>query len=330
MSTGALVISLDFELFWGMRDKRTLEEYGAHIRGVRSALPRMLEAFERHAVKATFATVGLLYHHDRNALLRSVPSVRPSYQKAALSPYNGHLDTLGANEQEDPYHYGASLIRLLLEHPQHEVACHTFSHYYCLEEGQTAEQFREDMRAAERAAGAFGVTRRSLVFPRNQFNAAYLALCREEGMMAYRGNETSWLYAARNASEESLFRRGLRLLDTWLPLSGANVHAWPTRGELPVNVPSSRFLRPFDPRTALLEPIKLRRITSAMDRAAAEGRIFHLWWHPHNFGAHLEQNMRLLDQVLAHYGRLHDRQGMTSMTMQEVAVMALNRSTNRN
>jgi peptidoglycan/xylan/chitin deacetylase (PgdA/CDA1 family) len=330
MSTGAFVISLDFELFWGMRDKRTLEEYGAHIRGVRSALPRMLEAFERHGVKATFATVGLLYHSERNELLRSIPGVRPSYHNAALSPYNGHMDTLGADEMEDPCHYGASLIRLLLEHPQHEVACHTFSHYYCLEEGQTAEQFREDLRAAERAAKVFGVERRSLVFPRNQFNEAYLAICQEEGIVAYRGNETSWMYAARNAEKESLFRRGLRLLDTWVPLSGANVHALPIGKERPVNVPASRFLRPFHPRTALFEPLKLRRISTGMDRAAERGGMYHLWWHPHNFGAHLEQNMRLLDQVLAHFGRLHDRQGMRSMTMEEVAVMALDRSTNRN
>jgi peptidoglycan/xylan/chitin deacetylase (PgdA/CDA1 family) len=326
MTTGAFVISLDFELFWGMRDKRTLTDYGANIRGARAALPRMLEVFEQYGVKATFATVGLLYHHDRNALLRSVPSVRPSYQRTALSPYNGHLDTLGANEQEDPYHYGANLIRLLLEHPQHEVACHTFSHYYCLEPGQTAAEFREDLRAAERAAKFFGVERRSLVFPRNQFNAAYLAICREEGIVAYRGNETSWLYAARNAEEESLFRRSLRLLDTWLPVSGANVHAFPARNELPVNVPASRFLRPFAPRTAFLEPLKRRRITAAMDRAAASGGIYHLWWHPHNFGKHLEENMRMLESILVHFSRLHERGVMRSMTMGEVATCALERS----
>jgi peptidoglycan/xylan/chitin deacetylase (PgdA/CDA1 family) len=323
MSTGAFVISLDFELFWGMRDKRTLEEYGAHIRGVRSALPRMLEAFERYGVKATFATVGLLYHSERSELLRSIPAVRPSYRRTVLSPYNGHLGTLGSNEQEDPHHYGASLIRLLLEHPQHEVACHTFSHYYCLEEGQTGEQFREDLRAAERAAKVFGVERRSLVFPRNQFNAAYLAICREEGIVAYRGNETSWLYAARNAEEESLFRRGLRLLDTWLPLSGANVHAIPAGNELPVNVPASRFLRPFDPRTAFLEPLKIRRITTAMDRAAAKRAIYHLWWHPHNFGTHLERNLRTLERILAHFCILQERDGMRSMTMEEVATESL-------
>jgi hypothetical protein len=32
---GAFVISLDFELFWGVRDKRTISGYGPNILGVR-------------------------------------------------------------------------------------------------------------------------------------------------------------------------------------------------------------------------------------------------------------------------------------------------------
>jgi hypothetical protein len=31
---GALVISLDFELLWGVRDKRTIADYGPNILGV--------------------------------------------------------------------------------------------------------------------------------------------------------------------------------------------------------------------------------------------------------------------------------------------------------
>ena len=32
---GYFVISLDFELFWGVRDKRTIEAYGKSIRNVK-------------------------------------------------------------------------------------------------------------------------------------------------------------------------------------------------------------------------------------------------------------------------------------------------------
>lgn len=320
MATGAFVISLDFELFWGMRDKRTIESYGPHIIGVRHALPRMLEAFDRHDVKATFATVGLLFFEKKEELLRALPGERPSYASAHLSPYNGHLDGIGADEASDPYHYGASLIRLIQRHPSHEIACHTFSHYYCLERGQTEAQFAADLQAARQAASAFGIELKSFVFPRNQYNQRYLGICAAHGITSYRGNERSWLYAGRNQEDESKFRRAFRLMDTWFNLSGHNCHPLPTAGAaLPVDLPSSRFLRPYSERFRILEGMKLRRITRAMDHAARTGTLFHLWWHPHNFGANLEQNMDMLEKILEHYSDLHRRYGFRSSTMQEVS-----------
>ncbi len=320
MAPGAFVISLDFELFWGMRDKRTIEGYGTNIVGVRKALPRMLEAFDKHGVKATFATVGLLFFEKKEELLRALPAERPSYANAHLSPYNGHLQGIGVDEASDPYHYGASLIRLIQQHPAQEIACHTFSHYYCLERGQTEAQFAADLQAAKEAARTFGIELKSFVFPRNQYNARYLGICAAHGMSTYRGNERNWLYAGRNQEDESKFRRAFRLLDTWSNLSGHNCHPLPQPGAaLPMDLPSSRFLRPYSPRYKALEGLKLRRITKAMDHAARTGTLFHLWWHPHNFGANLEQNMDLLERILAHYTSLHRTYGFQSLTMAELA-----------
>ena len=320
MAQGAFVISLDFELFWGMRDKRTIEGYGANILGVRQALPRMLDAFDAHGVKATFATVGLLFFDRKDDLMRSLPELKPGYTTRDLSPYNGHIDAIGADELNDPYHYGASLIHEIKKHPAHEIACHTFSHYYCLENGQTEAEFAADLRAAMNAAHSFGIDLKSFVFPRNQYNERYLDICKEHGIVAYRGNERGWLYRARNKEDESQFRRALRLLDTWFDLSGPNVHPIPTENStLPVNLPSSRFLRPYNSRYRLLDGLKLRRITRAMDHAAKTGTLFHLWWHPHNFGSDLEENLRMLERILAHYDRLHQDHGFESCSMSELA-----------
>ncbi len=324
MTKGAFVISLDFELFWGMRDKRTIEGYGANIRGVRTALPRMLNAFDTHGVKATFATVGLLFFEKKVDLEKGLPAVRPAYANKDLSPYNGHINGIGADEASDPYHFGASLIRTIQQHPAHEIACHTFSHYYCLEAGQTEAEFAADLEAAQHAARAFGLELKSFVFPRNQYNARYLGICKEHGIIAFRGNERSWLYHGRNKEDESLFRRAFRLLDTWISVSGHNCHPLPAKGSaLPVDLPSSRFLRPYNSRYALLDGLKLRRITSAMDHAARTSTLFHLWWHPHNFGSDLDRNMDMLERILAHYDRLHRDHGFESMTMNELAQRAV-------
>jgi len=57
-----------------------------------------------------------------------------------------------------------------------------------------------------------------------------------------------------------------------------------------------------------------------MTRAAQQGADYHLWWHPHNFGSYTEENIELLDAIIAHYQELRGRYGMASMTMTEAAV----------
>src|SRR5262249_46450134 len=86
-----------------------------------------------------------------------------------------------------------------------------------------------------------------------------------------------------------------------------------------VNVPASRFLRPCVPPLAPLDSLRLSRITSAMEAAAQSGAVYHLWWHPHNFGLNIEKNIAFLDAILTHYAMLHDRYGMKSANMGDFA-----------
>jgi hypothetical protein len=58
---GKFVISLDFELMWGMRDKHTVETYGKNIAAVHEIIPKLLEKFNSYNIKATFATVGFCF-----------------------------------------------------------------------------------------------------------------------------------------------------------------------------------------------------------------------------------------------------------------------------
>jgi hypothetical protein len=85
------------------------------------------------------------------------------------------------------------------------------------------------------------------------------------------------------------------------------------------DVPASAFLRPYDPARKRLEPLRLARLRSGMRDAAKHGRIFHLWWHPHNFSQHQSENFAVLERVLDEFDRLADAQGMQSLTMADVA-----------
>src|SRR3546814_13796157 len=81
-----------------------------------------------------------------------------------------------------------------------------------------------------------------------------------------------------------------------------------------MNVRSSRFLRPYKPGLKSLEEMRLSRICRAMRQAAISGSVFHLWWHPHNFGADIAENMAFLRRILESYRQLADEYGMTSAT----------------
>lgn len=317
--TGKLVISLDFELYWGVRDKLSLENYRANLLGVRQAIPALLKLFAEYNIHATWATVGFLFFENRAELLAGLPDLKPKYTNPALSNYE-HIAAIGPNEQEDLFHYAPSLIKMISAAPGQELATHTLSHYYCLEKGQTVDTFKADLGAALTVARRHDLILESLVFPRNQYNSQYVAASAEVGIKAYRGNPSSWLYQASDDQGQSLPRRGLRLLDSYLNLTGH--HCYPLEASQatgPRNIGASRFLRPYSRRLKALEPLRLRRITGGLTQAAKTGAVYHLWWHPHNFGINLAENLAFLRRILEHYARLQEKYGMESLSMGEMA-----------
>lgn len=318
---GNLVISLDFELMWGVRDVVTPATYGEHIRGVHTALPGILEHFKRFKIKGTFAAVGFLFFENKEEMLSGLPLVKPQYNDANLSPYGDYIEKLvGPGPEVDPYHFGLHLIKQIQQTPGQEVGTHTFSHYYCLEPGQTVTDFEHDLQAAISIAQKRGIQLTSIIFPRNQVNDQYLDVCSRLGIISYRSNEESWIYKARNAKEETLLRRTFRLLDAYVNVSGhhcySNDYMW---GEKMINIPSSRFLRPYSKRLRWLESLRLERILASMTFAAKNKLTYHLWWHPHNFGINQVQNFAFLTKILEHYTYLHDSYGFSSITMSELA-----------
>jgi len=316
---GTLVISLDFELYWGVRDKKNLDIYQDNLLGVRAVVPRLLNLFDKYKVHATWATVGFLFLKDRQELIQVLPKNKPNYSNVKLSPYT-YLEKIGCNEAEDPFHYASSLIDMVASFPTQEIGTHTFSHYYCLEKGQTADTFREDLKTAIKVAKNRNIDIKSIVFPRNQFNKEYIDICKENGLLAYRGNQLSWLYKATSQEDESSLRRALRLIDAYLNISGHNCYSIKEIPKaVPADIRSSRFLRPYSKKMKLGESLRLKRILSDLTYAAKKGLIYHLWWHPHNFGTNTEENFSFLEKILEHYLQLQNKYEIQSLNMGELA-----------
>ncbi|MDB5198170.1 MAG: polysaccharide deacetylase family protein [Chitinophagaceae bacterium] len=319
METGHFVISLDFEIYWGVRDIIQIAQYKDNLLGVRKAIPAMLELFSKYNISATFATVGFLFFDNKQELLNGLPGKIPAYRNTILSPYQGHFNDVGDNEKEDPFHFAPSLIQQIQQYKQ-EIGCHTFSHYYCLEDGQTIEDFQADLDAAKRIAAKKDISLKSFVFPRNQYNQAYLNICKQEGITSFRGNEKSKLFSSKNHGRTTAFRRPFRLIDAYFNLSGYNCYSEKDMiATEPVNIPASRFLRPYSKKLASLDTLRLKRITSSMTHAARNKLMYHLWWHPHNFGINIEKNLEFLEKILIHYKKLSDQYNFTSLSMARLA-----------
>ena len=56
-----------------------------------------------------------------------------------------------------------------------------------------------------------------------------------------------------------------------------------------------------------------------MTYAAKNNEAYHLWWHPHNFGINLPQNLLFLESILIHFVFLKKEYGMESKTMRAIA-----------
>jgi peptidoglycan/xylan/chitin deacetylase (PgdA/CDA1 family) len=316
---GALVVSLDFELAWGAR-RPAANGYAVNLFGSRVAIPQLLSLFERYGIAATWATVGFLFARSREELITSSPPdrARPTYVDSDLDPYRV---AIGENEVDDPLSYAPSLIERIRRTPWQEVATHTFSHYYCSEPGQTAEMFRADLEAARAIAERWGIGITSIVFPRNQHNPAYDPILLGLGISAYRGTPRAWMWGTgRSRPTAILVRRAARLTDSYVSLSGQGTVPWSEvlQPSGLSDVRASCFLRPVSPSIPAQGFFLLRRIRRSLRNAALRGEIYHLWWHPHNFGLHVAENLALLEAILEEFARLREEFGMMSLAMRDV------------
>jgi peptidoglycan/xylan/chitin deacetylase (PgdA/CDA1 family) len=343
---GIFTISLDFELHWGGFEKWPLRvtnskskvpvvsnrasanlkpeirNYNEYFLNTRNVIPKMLTLFEKYNVHVTWATVGMLMHESKKELLDHAPAIRPTYETENLSAYH-YIDQvgIGASEEDDPFHFASSLVKQIINTPHQELGTHTFSHFYCNEAGQTVDQFRADLQAAQRAAAKFNQRLTSLVFPRNQFNDAYLKVCYEEGITSVRSNPLDWFWKINSTQDEGMWKRLNRGMDAYLPIGTKNTYslnAINVRESFPVCLPASRLLRPYNPKEFLLNEFKVQRIKNEMSRAAKNGEVYHLWWHPHNFGNYPEQSLKALEKILRHYSECRSKWNMQSMNMGEI------------
>ncbi len=319
--TGKFIISLDYELHWGFFDLISLNESKSRLNNVNFVIDKLLEMSDAHQIKLTFATVGFLFAKDKADALNYIPNRKPEYQDQSLDAYELYNNISSSHLK---YYFANETVQRIKNHTDHELGTHTFSHYYCSENGQSIEDFKSDLSAAITIAQGNANTQiESIVFPRNQTHPDYVDICQSMGIKAYRGN--CWFNFNNSSKKLSILdigRIGLRVLDTYINISGSNsfnLEKFNSKDASIINIPASRFLRPYHKKLKFAEPLKIKRILKGMTKAAKQGKVYHLWWHPHNFAEDIEENFKNLKRIYQHYSELKKAYNFESYTMSETA-----------
>ena len=318
LDSGIFNISLDFELHWGCFEHMVLNEpQQQYFRNTLDAIPEMLKIFSDGNIHVTWAIVGMLYSCDKTAWVKNKPAILPTFDNPNVSAYKW-IEQHGFYSEKDPFHFAPVLIEKIKCTPNQEIATHTYAHYFCLESGQTREQFKADIEMACRIAEENGNKIRSLVFPRNQFNHQYLSVCTEAGITAIRSSPDIWYWEPATGS--TFMKRFFRAGDAYLKFQPIKIvylkNITIVNGE-PISLPATRLYRPWKAGQPLQNRLKMRRILNEMTAVAKKKAYYHLWWHPHNFGNNPQECLDELRQIVQHYNELNKKYHFRSMTMNE-------------
>jgi peptidoglycan/xylan/chitin deacetylase (PgdA/CDA1 family) len=315
-SGSIFIISLDFELYWGVFEKQKIEDKLIYFQNTRSAIPKILSIFDHYQIRATWAAVGMLMAENWEEWKYLNPQIKPQYDNKNLNPYR--LYQLYKNRLDLSYcFFTPELLQLINQQEGQEIATHTYSHYYCQEPGQMEKEFSYDLEAVINASKRLGLPSPvSLVFPRNQIKDSYLKICKTYGISIVRSNPNDWYW--ENIHHETILKKIFRTGDAFFPTGHRKYFSKEelclTEGVL--LIPASRFLRPVSEKK-ILNKLRLQRVLNEMEQAAKRKMCYHLWWHPHNFGNYPQESISDLIVIMEKYKSLNNKYGMQSYAMKD-------------
>jgi hypothetical protein len=308
---GSFMLSLDTELAWGGVHDRSYLRRSHLFEGTRNAIARLIVLLERYEIRATWAVVGHLFLDKCGPVngTKHYEVVRPTYSWMQGDWFDGDPCT---NLENAPFWYAPDIVENILNcrTPQ-EIGCHGFSHIIAGDPGCSPECFESELKASQAAARQWGITLKSFVFPRNSIG--HLDVLATNGFTSYRGVLPRWHDRLTGPA-----KRVGRMLDNTLPVPTTT--AMPQHTEGLWNLPATCFYLHREGWARRI-PIGMRvqKANLGMRRAANDGSLFHLWFHPFNLASDPDGLLRGLESIFEEVARLRDSGKLENPTMGELA-----------
>ena len=251
---GGLVVSIDFELYWGYRQQqqKPLSENQIEV-----DLNRLKALLDRHNIYSTWAIVGELGASDSEIQVQN----------------NSDNSTLYRQREWIKNH--------LLNDPKVEIGSHSSRHIFYQE--ITAEQVRADLTNAYAQLHNLDTTGSTIVYPRNQYDANILSMTERAGFQLYRATQSPWWLQSSKYSTERKLVRLFKHVSEFIPQDRSV--RWTIKNDHFVGMSDSRFFRlfPEGPIGDLFTKLYRSIIQYELQRSLSQRRFYHIWFHPHNF-----------------------------------------------
>ncbi len=310
------VISLDFELIWGVIDSKKYALYKTYVKKVPTIVEKLLLLFEKHNISATWATVGLMMCESKEEMLYRLPDLGGLFSDKRLD-VRDYIRSNVRSKADDHLHYGLKLIEIIKNQPGQEIGSHSFSHFNCLENSSNAvyECFKQDLNAMKQLCCDRNISLRSYVFCRNQYNQEFVNLIANHGLMVYRGNSYN------KDCGYTIFNKMERRFNAYSPLPIKhidNVSRISTKdGRCICEHKENVFFMVHDNR--LLQHIHEVAIVNQMESAFQKKQDFHLWFHPWNLGRNVNMGIDSLNLIFEKFNAVKSRYGAISCSMGDMA-----------
>tara|TARA_Y100000741_G_scaffold70086_1_gene50978 strand:- start:8867 stop:9799 length:933 start_codon:yes stop_codon:yes gene_type:complete len=275
--SGSVIISIDFEMRWGVHDLYGLniDKYRKNLENSRPAVIHTLKMLEERKLRSTWATVGALGLNDWDEYFNLNPPI-PDYKHKTLKI----LDEYSNIDPKGHLHFAPDLIKKIIKTKGQDLGSHSFSHLYFLEDGIKESDFIEDGLLVKKLfEKKFKITPLSFVFPRNQIN--FIDCLKNLKLLIFRS--IPYLY-----SYNYLTNKVINLYNILSPS---------INGPFTCNSKYStgNFFVRFN-LNKILWNLQLLKIKNKLINLK-KNEVLHIWWHPHNVGPNFKFGIDRFEQL---------------------------------
>lgn len=288
---GAVVISIDTEQIWGHFDLVREQEFCARYPDAPTVNDRLLQAFCRAGLSATWDVVGAL----------SLPGTDgPADQRMRGLPESWISRIPAGDETAAPLWYRRRFVNAIRDAaPTQEIALHGgLTHMVWGTSNHGARTLRLEMLRGLEALNEIGVQPRSFVFPRDL--EGHHDVLAKGGIQCYRGRApilSEWFGYNKVSSVTRALEEVARL--TPPPI-------WPVEVMPGLwNIPASLFIYCMGRKRTRWVPLHLRlaRVRLGVEAAIRSQGIFHLGLHPENL-AEAPEAFETFEAILAYIAEM--------------------------